>query len=45
MLKKIVSFLNQDISTLTQNNLPEEFTQEIPGLSIYENYQQYINIF
>lgn len=28
-----------------QYNLPEEFTQEIPGLSIYENYQQYINIF
>lgn len=28
-----------------QYNLPEQFTQEIPGLSIYEKYQQYINIF
>lgn len=28
-----------------QYNLPEEFTQDIPGLSVYENYQQFVNIF
>lgn len=28
-----------------QYNLPEQFTQEIPGLSIYQKYQQYVNMF
>ena len=41
---KTVSDIREQYSP-NQYNLPEQFIQEIPGLSIYENYQQFVNIF
>lgn len=41
---KTVTDIREQYSS-NQYNLPEQFTQEIPGLSIYESYQQFVNLF
>lgn len=41
---KTISDIREQYSP-NQYNLPEQFTQEIPGLSIYQKYQQYVNMF